>query len=209
MQSCLICDDHALVRAGLTATIAAHWPTAALLEAGDYPAAWRLASQRPELCLVDLDMPGADPRAGVAQLHAVSPASRILIVTGSDDDDLLLDLLATGVAGFASKTSTSAILIAAIELILAGGRYLPPRLAELAVRSARPAPAVRAMPPMLSARQIEIAGFIAQGLSNKDIARQIGLSPSTVKTHVAGLIAVIGATNRTGAVTRARELGII
>ena len=207
MQSCLICDDHVLVREALGGLIARRWPAAEILEAGDFPSAWALAAKGADFCLVDLGMPGADALAGIERLKAAAPDMPLLVVTGSHDDGLLLELLSLGVAGFAPKQSTSAVLLAAIELVLAGGRYLPPRLAELRIVAPRPVDRDGAGP--LSARQIDVVKLLAQGLSNKDIARALELSPATVKTHVAQIIAVTGATNRTDASMRARSLGLL
>lgn len=82
MRSCLIADDHALVREALAATVAARWPDAAVWQAGDFPTAWAAASTRaPQLCLADLDMPGASPLAGVDGLRAAAPDMKILVVT--------------------------------------------------------------------------------------------------------------------------------
>lgn len=215
MRTCLICDDHALVRDALAATIRRRWPSAEILQAADFPTAWALAGRLPDLCLADLDMPGADARAGIAGILAVAPETRLLVITGLADDRLMLDLLAAGVAGFASKALDADIIAAAIGLVLAGGRYLPPRLAEMAAGGVIPpppsTPGVRAAPAKdpLTPRQRDVLRLMADGLSNKDIARRLDLSPATVKTHVAHLIAIIGAANRTEASALARGRGLI
>lgn len=197
MRSCLICDDHQLMRDALAMTVASRWPSARLSLAASFPAAWRQAEDQPDLCLVDLVMPGAGERDGVGRLAAILPASRIVVITGSQDDDLLLDLLATGIAGFIPKTSGPEIILAAIEMALAGGRYLPPRLLELADR--RDARSARAQDRAVTARQRQILELVARGLSNKEIARELGISPFTVKTHVAQAMASVGGANRTDA----------
>jgi len=95
--------------------------------------------------------------------------------------------------------------------VLAGGRYLPPRIAEIAVaRSAGAGPGAQiAAGPRLTARQGDVLKLTALGQSNKEIARELDLSPATVKAHIAAAIAALGAVNRTEAVVRARELGLI
>lgn len=200
MQSCLIADDHDLMRGALAQLVSNRWPAARVAEAADFPAAWAMAAEHFDLCLADLGMPGAEPLEGVDTLRKVAPAMKVLVVTGRHDDGTMLALLDRGVAGFASKTSSAAVLTAAIDLVLAGGRYLPARLAELQKSPTLPRPS-------LSARQIEVLRHVAAGQSNKDIARSLGIAPATVKTHVAQLIAVLGATNRTEAAIRAREAG--
>jgi DNA-binding NarL/FixJ family response regulator len=211
-RHCLICDDHPLVAQALHAAVAARWPAMGITLAEDYPAALG-AIGGVDLALVDLDMPGATPRDGIAALRAAAPATPLIIVTGSGDDALLLDLLALGIAGFVPKTATLAVIAAAIELVLAGGRYLPPRLAEMAasprlaeMAASPPGPALAAA---LSPRQVEVVALLARGLSNKDIARTLGVAPATVKSHVTQVMNALGATNRTDAAVRARAAGIV
>lgn len=213
MNLCLICDDHSLVREAIAATIRRKWPEVEILQAPDFPTAWALAERAPDLCLVDLSMPGADGRTGVAGILAAAPAARLLVVTGLDDDQLMLDLLDSGVAGFAPKSLETGILAAAIDLVLAGGRYLPARLTALAAAEPRterraPAPTAFARDP-LTPRQRDVLRLMAEGQSNKEIARALDLSPATIKTHVAQIIAAVGAVNRTEAAARARVLGLI
>jgi DNA-binding NarL/FixJ family response regulator len=211
MKSCLICDDHAMMRDALAGAVALGWPQANVVQAVDFPSAWAAAAERPDLIISDLVMPGATPLEGVRRLKAAAPASPILVVTGNEEDALLIDLFELGIAGFAPKTSKSAIIEAAIRLILAGGRYLPPRIAELASR--RPGPeagrAPRVVTARLTDRQVDVLKLTAQGRSNKEIARDLDLSPATIKAHMAAAIAVLGAANRTEAVVKAQGMGLI
>ena len=211
MRSCLICDDHQLVREALAGAVARRWPDATIAQASNFPEAWDKVAAAPDLCLADLTMPGAEERAGIAELRRLAPATPVLVITGSHDDRLLLGLIADGVAGFVPKTSGTEIIIAAIELVLAGGRYLPPRVAELAAgaQADSGAPVARVPRAVVTARQADVLRLVALGYSNKEIARDLDLSPATVKTHVAQALAAIGATNRTDAVMRARALGLI
>lgn len=210
MQSCLICDDHALMRDALSAAVGGRWPEAEIRQAGNFGEAWTIAESAPDLCLVDLMMPGAGPVEGVRGLLSAAPDSRVIVVTGSHDDALLVELLKSGVDGFLQKTATSDVILAAIELVLAGGRYLPPRVAELAVAQSQHAAApASSQLSFATDRQRAVLRLVAQGLSNKEIARELGISPATVKTHVGNAIASVGAANRTEAAIRAREAGVI
>jgi DNA-binding NarL/FixJ family response regulator len=209
MKSCLICDDHAMMREALAGAVALGWPDAAVTQAADFPQAWAAAAGGPDLIISDLVMPGAAPVEGIRRLKAAAPASPILVVTGAEEDEVLLALLELGIAGFAPKTSKSAIIEAAIRLVLAGGRYLPPRLVELAVERAGGGGKAVSVSPRLTERQSDVLARIALGRSNKEIARELDLSPATVKAHIAAGLAVLGAANRTEAVVRARELGLI
>jgi two-component system, NarL family, nitrate/nitrite response regulator NarL len=227
MQSCLICDDHALVREALVGAVKMNWPSAVVTEASDFPQAWALARNAPDFCIADLIMPGATPLEGIKGIMKAAPNTPILVVTGTQDDALLLGLLKLGVAGFAPKSASGAIVEAAIRLILAGGRYLPPRLADIAaarVDSARegdpsivkdasltsgPDPFNQAVLDRLTVRQIDVLKLVARGHSNKEIARTLGLAPSTVKTHLENLLAALGVANRTEASSKARSLNLL
>lgn len=215
MTSFLICDDHALVREALAGTVQMGWPDAAVDLAGDFPSAWAKAAVGHDLIVCDLIMPGAAPLAGIDGMIRAAPVTPLLVVTGTEDDALLLDLLDRGVAGFAPKTASGSIIEAAIRLILAGGRYLPPRLAEIA--SARiddgSVIAVRddvaRLVERLTERQMEVLRLIAKGQSNKEIARELDLAPSTVKSHISQVLTCLGAANRTDAAIKARLLDLV
>ena len=205
MRTCLVCDDHALVRDALASSLGLRWPDADIEQADSFPAAWTRAALGPDLCLVDLMMPGAGPVAGIRGVMDAAPDACILVVTGSQDDGLLVELLRMGVHGFVQKTSATGVILAAIELILAGGRYLPPRVAELAAGQADRGAAAC----VLTDRQCEVLRRIAGGESNKEIARALAVSPATIKTHVSYAISSLSAANRTEAAMRARALGLI
>lgn len=216
MKSCLICDDHALVREALAGTVHMGWPEATVDVVGDFPTAWAMAEAKAyDLIICDLIMPGSGPLAGIDGVVRAAPDTSLLVVTGTEDDALLLDLLDRGVAGFAPKSASGSIIEAAIRLILAGGRYLPPRLAEIA--SARiddgSVPAIRddvaRLAERLTDRQMDVLRLMAKGYSNKEIARQLQLAPSTVKTHLSQLLTHLGASNRTDASIKARMLDLV
>src|SRR5690242_5043760 len=101
MKSCLICDDHAMMREALAGAVALGWPEAQIQQVQDFPAAWSAAAAGPDLIISDLVMPGAAPVEGVRRLRDAAPGSPILVVTGAEEDQVLLDLLRLGIAGFA------------------------------------------------------------------------------------------------------------
>jgi DNA-binding NarL/FixJ family response regulator len=127
---------------------------------------------------------------------------------------LMLDLLDRGVSGFASKASSGDVIEAAIRLILAGARYLPERLAQIAgARIEAGVPATRdsvaKIKEQLSARQIEVLQLVAKGRTNKEIARELDLAPSTVKTHLSQIMLCLAAQNRTDATVKAKMLDLV
>ncbi|QMW24156.1 response regulator transcription factor [Sandaracinobacteroides saxicola] len=203
----LIADDHALMRSALAGAVRMVDPDADITTVGSFPEACRAAPGH-ALILCDLIMPGADPLGGIAALRAAAADTPILVITGHEDDATLLSLLALGIAGFVPKSVSGQVMEAAIRLVLAGGTYLPPRLAILA--ASRTDPPTRPPPRFhLSARQREVLAGIARGHSTKQIAAALAIAPATVKAHTAALLAEIGASNRAQAVALARDAGLI
>jgi two-component system, NarL family, nitrate/nitrite response regulator NarL len=215
MKTCLVCDDHGLVREAIAGMVRMGWPGVVVTLAADFPSAWQLAAARPDLIICDLVMPGAAPLAGIDGVRQAAPETPLLVVTGTEDDALLLDLLDSGVAGFAPKSASGAIIEAAIRLILAGGRYLPSRLADLARTrlQAGERPAIRddaaRLSERLTGRQLDVLRLMSKGHSNKEIARMLELAPSTVKSHLSQILACLAATNRTDAAIKARLLDLV
>lgn len=173
------------MREALAAAVRGRWPGLIVEEAGDYPEAWAKAEAGVDFCLVDLDMPGAEPLAGLASLRARAPAATLLVVTGLTDAALLAQVNAHGVAALLSKNTEAEALIEAI-----GAAF----------------PALQAFErDRLPRRQQEVLALLAQGLTNKEIARKLEIAPATVKIHVARVVAWLGAANRTDAVARAQR----
>lgn len=200
IQELLVAEDHPMVAEALAALVAARFPAARVRMAADFPSAVAAAAaQSPQLALIDADMPGAEPLAGVSAILAAAPDTRLIVVSGLRDDALVDALLAAGAAGFLPKTSPAAVMLAAIDQVLAGGQYRPAPL---------PNGAANALPALapLSGRLADVARLLAAGLTNKEIARELGVGPETVKSHVAHLLDVLGAANRTEAAVKAQGL---
>lgn len=204
MHRILVADDHAMMRTALAGMVALVWPDASVATATDFASAAALAPDR-DLILCDLAMPDLPPIDGVRRVMAAAPDTPLIIVTGMDDDALLLALFEMNVAGFIPKTSDGQVIEAAVRLVAAGGRYLPPRV--LALVGGRVAPTRIAAP--LTERQRDVLRLVVQGSSNKEIARQLDLSPATIKAHVAALLDAMGAANRTEAAYMARVTGLV
>lgn len=202
----LICDDHPMVRQSLAATARRLWPDVELLEAPDFPTAWAMAARHPDLILADLGMPGAAPVDGVRELLAQASDARCLVVTGSDEDATAAELAAVGVDGIVRKTTTPAMIEAAMALVAGGGRYMPAHIRAVPVH--RPAAIVRD-PVALTGRQRDVLERMAEGKSNKEIGRDLGIAPDTVKSHVSQVFALLGAVNRADACMKGRSLGVI
>lgn len=184
----LICDDHPLMREALAGAVRTRWPNLTIVEAADYPSAWRAAEGDLQFALVDLGMPGAEPLAGLAELQARAPDATILVVTGFTEEALLQAVRDLGIAVL-SKNDDAERLIEAIA------EALPALQSRQASR--------------LPLRQQQVLALLAQGLTNKEIAQRLGISPATVKIHVARLTSWLGAVNRTDAVARAQRARMV
>lgn len=207
MKSCLICDDHAMMRDALCGAVQLAFPDVAITEAHDFPAAWIAARGEHDLILCDLVMPGANPETGIAGVQAAAPGTPILVITGNDDDDLMLRLMRTGVAGFLPKSARSAVIESAIKMILAGGRFIP--LGQAAAPQVPSQISGKAAAVHLTPRQTDIMRAMALGQTNKEIAKTFDLSPATVKAHATAAFLALGVTTRTEAAFKAREIGLI
>jgi two-component system, NarL family, nitrate/nitrite response regulator NarL len=204
LNSFLICDDHALVREAVAGTLLGCWPESAITEAGDFKAAWSLADQGHDLCICDLMMPGAEPLEGVARIKQLAPDMPVLILTGTQDDALMLRLLELGVNGFVQKDVGGKVMLAAIHLIAAGERHVPSRLLTMMAPASPPTEQLR-----LTDQQRKVVALVAQGQSNKAIALALGVAPSTIKTHLEQAMRQLGATSRYEAANLARAGGLI
>jgi two-component system, NarL family, nitrate/nitrite response regulator NarL len=206
MQHCLVADDHAMMRAALAGMVALGWPDAKVTTVEDFGGAAQ-AAEGVDLILCDLAMPDMAPLEGVTAVREAAPDTPLIVVTGTEDDDLLLDLFQLGISGFIPKTSDGQVFEAAIRLVLAGGQYLPPRLLSLA--GGRSAAVEQGDFGALTARQLDVLRLMAEGISNKEIARRLDLSPATVKAHAAAVFGAMGVSNRTEAAYRARAAGLL
>ncbi|MGH3209411.1 MAG: response regulator transcription factor [Trebonia sp.] len=210
-----LADDQALVRSGFASLLDAEDDISVVGAVGDGFAVVRLArEQRPDVVLMDIRMPGLDGIAATREI-ARDPALagvHVLILTTFGLDEYIFDALRAGAAGFLVKDTDAAELIRAVRVIASGDGLLSPGvtgrlIAEFAVRARSPA-----APPGLSeltAREREVVGLVASGLSNEDIAHRIYVSQSTVKTHVARAMTKLGARDRAQLVVIAYESGLV
>lgn len=199
----LVADDHDLVRIGLGRLLHQILPEASVDEAGSGEAldALLAASPPPNLLIVDLAMPGFDGEAAVAALLARHPVLPILVVSGDASPACIARLLGAGVRGFLPKSLDGAQMVKAIELVLAGGRYLPPDLLACVAPAAEARSlAQRAVTP----RQQDILGLLLEGLPNKLIAARLDLAEATVKMHVTALLRRYGVRSRAELLARLR-----
>ncbi|MDX1485659.1 MAG: response regulator transcription factor, partial [Alphaproteobacteria bacterium] len=220
MLRILIADDHPLFREGLSRLVTELDTELALVEAGDFTEAIRLAREEGpfDLILSDLKMPGMDEFAGIRGLREAAASVPIVVVSGFESRANLERSLEAGAQGFLPKTSPPSVMVNALRLVLLGEIYVPPSLfssdakpteaASASLDSARSAMEMRANVDMLTQRQLGVLALIGQGLSNRDIADRLQISEGTVKVHVGAILKTLGVSNRTQAALLATDLGI-
>lgn len=205
----LIADDHALFRDGLTMHLEKLVPQAVILQAANYSQAIKLLSDNKnfDLIIADLDMQDMRWEDGLAELRRHAPEARIVVISASEENKNIKKALELGISGYISKRAETKVMISALKLVLDGGTYLPPSIIESANTGLFNDGENKNR--LLTPRQTEVLGFVAEGLSNKQIAYEMGVSEATVKLHINALLRAVGATNRTQAVITAQRMGLI
>ena len=204
----LLADDHAVVRQGLRTYLELQEDIEVAGEAADGEAAIAAAGRlRPDVVLLDLEMPGRGGVAALPRLLAAAPGVRVLVLTSFGEDDRLFAALRAGACGFLLKDTEPAELVRAIRSAAAGQSPLSPavagRVIEQLARAARPS-AVETLTP----REREVLRLIARGQSNKRIALELGVAEKTVKTHVGHVLAKLDLSDRTQAALFAVREGL-
>lgn len=161
-----------------------------------------------DLILLDYRLPDSQGSEGLTRVLAAHPDSPVVILSGDGQPDLVSELVELGAAGFVSKSADTDTLLGALRTILAGGVYLPPHAVALRVPQDQRA-ATSSAADGLSPRQLDCLLKLAQGKSNKTIARELDLADSTVKTHISAVFSALDVDNRAEAVFKAAALGLL
>jgi len=212
----LIVDDQALVRAGFRMILEAEEDVEVVGEAADGLEAVAAAQRlKPDVVLMDVRMPEMDGIEATRRLLADSGTSaKVVMLTTFDMDEYVYDALSAGASGFLLKDVPPEQLVAGIRAVASGDALLAPsvtrRVIEEFVR--RPPASVRTLPPRLSeltTRELEVLKLIARGLSNAEIAKELFVSETTVKTHVGHVLTKLAVRDRVQAVVLAYESGLV
>lgn len=203
----VLVDDHPVVRAGLAGLFADEAGFEVVGQASDGAEAVALVAQtRPDVVLMDLRMPVLDGVAATAQILAgAPPVPRVLILTTYESDDQILAAIEAGAAGYLLKAAPQDEILAGIRSVAAGQTALSPAVAARLVQRMRE-PAASAV---LTSREREVLRLVSRGRSNKQIAVDLGIGESTVKTHLLKVFDKLGVGDRTRAVTLAMERGLL
>jgi len=198
----LVVDDHPALRAGLAAMIEAQPGLQLAAEAANGDEAMeRYRALRPDVVTLDLRMPGVDGLQVLQQLLAFDREARVLVMTMFDhEQDVVLSIRA-GARGYILKSACRDEIVAAIEAVAAGRRWVPEYVAVKLASGMTTED--------LTPREQQVLEHIQRGLGNKEIGRQLGMTEGTVKTHVREILAKLGAISRTEAVNLGRQRGLL
>jgi DNA-binding NarL/FixJ family response regulator len=201
----LIADDHPVVREGLRGMLAADPAIRVVAEASSGAEAVVMARRhRPDVVLMDLRMPGGDGVQATAGILEALPATRVVVLTTYETDSDIVRAVEAGATGYLLKDTPRQDLVSAIRAAARGETVLGPTVAGRLVSHLR-RPAVEP----LSGRETEVLTLVARGQTNADIGRALFISEATVKTHLLRAFGKLGVSDRTAAVTRAIELGML
>ena len=201
----IIADDHPIVRTGLQGMLAGQPDLELVGEATTGVEAVALTEELgPDVVLMDLRMPEMDGVAAVAQIKVRQPETQILVLTTYDTDADILRAVEAGATGYLLKDVPREELYRAIRAAARGETVLSPTVATRLVGQMR-SPAEES----LTTREIEVLALVARGASNKEVARQLHISESTVKTHLIHIFGKLGVADRTAAVTTALRQNIL
>lgn len=199
----LVVDDHALVREGLCEILEAQDDMRVVGQAEDSATTVALAAEnRPDVVLLDVEIPGEEVTTTVRQIRNCSPSSRVIILSMYEGPQLVQALLAAGIRGYLLKSIHWQELVVAIRAVYADSDRIVLGVSRQSLRLVNQ----EARAPVLSAREDEVLALVAQALSNSQIASRLCLTEATVKRHLRNIFVKLGAVSRIDAVNKAREL---
>lgn len=202
----LLADDHPIVRDGLVAVLELQPDMEVVGEAGDGPTAVEQARLlKPDVVLMDLQLPGFSGAEATRQILANSPQTRVLILTAYDTDEGILEAVRAGATGYLLKGAHRNELVQAIRLVASGGSLLQPALVARLLEHRTPEGTHEA----LSERELEVLKLVVQGLRNKEISDVLGIAERTVKFYTGIIFQKLGVTSRTEAVAAALKQGLV
>jgi DNA-binding NarL/FixJ family response regulator len=182
----VIADDHEMVRRGLLATLAdvERWTVVAQADNGR-AAAELVATHQPDIAILDLSMPELNGLDATRRILAARPETRVLILTAHESEQLVREVLAAGARGYVLKSDAGRILVRAVEALLEGQTFFTSKVARLVLEGYLRGGGAEAQETAqtLSAREREIVQLLAEGASNKEVARALGISVKTAETH--------------------------
>ncbi|MCZ6831566.1 MAG: response regulator transcription factor [Gammaproteobacteria bacterium] len=208
----LIADDHPLYRGALKNVVLEAFDDVVCIESDDIPSTLaELKNGHVDLVLLDLFMPGVEGLAGLRQLKEQEPMTPVIISSAHDEPDVVREAFKCGASGYLPKSSGAEVTVHALNLVRSGGVYVPSEaLLETSLPVSSPPPADNfkrnvnsQTTETLTPRQFAVLNLLGEGLSNKAIARDLGIREITVKAHVSAILRKLGVDNRLQAVLAA------
>ncbi len=211
----LVVDDHSLIREAVRHVVQALAESVTVLTAADCDEGFTIAERESanggelELLLLDFNLRGLSGVPAVKAWRQRHPALPVVVLSSAEDHATVLGAMAAGAAGFIPKASSNEVMLSALRLVLAGGRYLPAEVLARGEGAPAPAAEVSSIESLgLSPRQLEVLKLIAHGKPNKIICSELGLAERTVKAHVTEVLRALGVSSRTQAALAAARLGL-
>jgi DNA-binding NarL/FixJ family response regulator len=205
-----VVDDHPVVREGLVAMLETQPDFAVAGQAGTGEEALAVvAAQDPDVLLLDLEMPGLDGVGVLRRLREAGSRTRTIVFTVFDTDDRIIAAVEAGAAGYLLKGAPRGEVFGAVRTVAAGGSLLGAVATSAVLRRVRGEGTAPPAAPPLTPREQAVLAHLARGLGNKQIAAALGISERTVKFHVSALFTKLGVANRTEAVARAAQVGLV
>ncbi len=216
----MLVDDQAMVRAGLRMILDAEPDVDVCCEVDDgAKAAAAVTEHSPDVIFMDIRMPGMDGLTATREILAAHPAARVVVLTTFDLDEYVYEALRAGASGFLLKSASGDALVNAVNVVAAGEALLAPEVTRRVIEqftsgngaSSDGSPHVPSAEAIgdLSEREVEVLQLISRGLSNQEIADELFLSPTTIKTHVSHILTKLGVRDRVQAVVEAYDSGIV
>ena len=205
----IIADDHPLFRGALRQSVASIMPQARVMEASGMDDLNATLSQERDvdLILLDLTMPGVQGFSGLMSLRAQYPELPVVIVSATEEATVIRRAMDFGASGFIPKSIDIDSIGGAIQAVLAGDTWTPPDVDLSATEDAETADLVRRL-GTLTPQQVRVLTMLSEGLLNKQIAYELGVSEATVKAHVSAILDKLGVDSRTQAVIAASKIGV-
>ena len=207
-----IADDQAMIRAGLRSLLEREADIDVVGEAPDGDAALRVARRLlPDVMLVDIRMPVLDGIAVTRMVCAELPAVRVLVVTTFDLDEHVFGALRAGASGFLLKDAPAEELVAAVRVVASGDGLLAPAVTRRVIEAFAAGPVLVPPPGLadLTPREREVLGLVARGRTNAELARELVIAETTVKSHLGQILVKLGVRDRVQAVIAAYEGGLV
>jgi two-component system nitrate/nitrite response regulator NarL len=192
----LVCDDHRLLLDGLNIALTARGHRVVAMAVDPDEAVEAAREHQPDACLLDVSFPSGDGLKAIRRIHEVSPGTKVVMFSGSMNRDLVADAIAEGAQGFVGKDRSVDAIVEALEMAHKGHLAVDLRMLQEVLRPQAQNEGALWMPKSLTEREWEVMRCIKDGMSTEQMADQLGVKPSTARTHVQNLLTKLGVHSR-------------